>query len=274
MYLNDLQNSGVNKDDIVLWVTGHSRGAAISNIVGSRAIDPNDILNMKRSNCYVYTFACPRTTTVDFDEANSYKYIFNILNDDDIIHRLPLQAWGFKHYGVDKNTSIEFDSQNKAVWEYKMGCDYISNAAKRVNLIADFCELANDRNDCYKIVYSDNYRVNLYSYYDDINKMKESESIKNGINYADYKISHKDSAGVYTIEKYESVAYFMQFLAQMAAEGEKCIITGGEYLLTDVPVAFEDIKSEFMHYADDMLGEDDITSPHLPIGYCIISNRA
>lgn len=109
---------------------------------------------------------------------------------------------------------------------------------------------------------------------EDINKMKESESIKNGINYADYKISHKDSAGVYTIEKYESVAYFMQFLAQMAAEGKKCIITGGEYLLTDVPVAFEDIKSEFMHYADDMLGEDDITSPHLPIGYCIISNRA
>ena len=54
----------------------------------------------------MYTFASPRTTVVDASIAKSYDYIFNIVNEDDIVTELPFKQWGFIRYGEDISISI------------------------------------------------------------------------------------------------------------------------------------------------------------------------
>ncbi len=77
----------------VVLATGYSRGAACANLLGvllDAAYDPADV--------YVYTFATPNTVhTADVDCPN----IFNLVNMNDAITRMPPAAWGFHRAGVD-----------------------------------------------------------------------------------------------------------------------------------------------------------------------------
>lgn len=68
-------NNIVNKS---ILITGHSRGAAIANILGAYFDRKSNYLS------YTYTFAAPNTTTVAEDIAKSYKSIYNIVNKDDV----------------------------------------------------------------------------------------------------------------------------------------------------------------------------------------------
>ena len=81
-----------------LWITGHSRGAGIANIVGARLDSDYET--------FVYTFAAPMTTTISENVAKSHDSIFNVINSDDIIAEMPLAYWGFRHYGNDICISI------------------------------------------------------------------------------------------------------------------------------------------------------------------------
>lgn len=81
-----------------MWITGHSRGAGIANIVGARLDEDYET--------FVYTFAAPMTTTISENVAKSHDSIFNVINSDDIIAEMPLSYWGFRHYGNDVSTSV------------------------------------------------------------------------------------------------------------------------------------------------------------------------
>ena len=74
-------------DEKVILITGHSRGAAIANILGT-FFEASDGFSS-----YTYTFATPNTTTDK--NASSYKTIFNIKNADDLIPYLPIETWAF-----------------------------------------------------------------------------------------------------------------------------------------------------------------------------------
>lgn len=80
-------------DNPVVLATGYSRGAACANLLGvllDAAYDPADV--------YVYTFATPNTVhTASAD----YPNIFNLVNMNDAVTRMPLAAWGFCRAGVD-----------------------------------------------------------------------------------------------------------------------------------------------------------------------------
>ena len=77
----------------VVLATGYSRGAACANLLGvllDEAYDPGDV--------YVYTFATPNIVrAADADAKN----IFNLVNMNDAVTRMPLSAWGFRRAGVD-----------------------------------------------------------------------------------------------------------------------------------------------------------------------------
>ena len=66
-----------------ILITGHSRGAAIANILGKVYEDDSGWTS------FAYGFATPRTTTNE--NASSYKTIFNIVNTDDLVTELPLK---------------------------------------------------------------------------------------------------------------------------------------------------------------------------------------
>ena len=86
------------KDPLFL-VTGHSRGAAVANILGARLTD-----RFGAESVYAYTFATPRTVRGDYP---SYDNIFNVINPCDMVPMLPLAAWGFERYGIDRVLPVD-----------------------------------------------------------------------------------------------------------------------------------------------------------------------
>ena len=104
-YSSDLVDGGV-----CFWVTGHSMGAGVANLVAANLIDKG-----YRDNVYCYTFAAPNTFYwSDNKEDNyrepkgvNYRCIFNIVNDDDFVPKLPMEACEWTKYGRTGNVSIE-----------------------------------------------------------------------------------------------------------------------------------------------------------------------
>ncbi len=123
----------------VYWVTGHSRGAGIANIVGARLINSSE-------EVYDYTFAAPNTTTAS--NATSYTGIYNILNKDDFVPYLPMSAWGFKHYGQSFTVSIA-DNYEKE-WENLTGVfDYNPDTLGMDDTINTLGDIMSNRNQAY-----------------------------------------------------------------------------------------------------------------------------
>lgn len=77
-YINDYVDTSYPTK---LLITGHSRGAAVANILGTMVSDITS-----SDNVYVYTFACPNTT--DNTGRDNYS-IFNIVVDGDPVPYLP-----------------------------------------------------------------------------------------------------------------------------------------------------------------------------------------
>ena len=91
-----------------LWVTGHSRGAAVGNIIAADCTDSG-----KYKDVYAYLFATPRTTK----DRRDYRNIFNIIGKDDPVPKIPLADWGYRRYGIDKLLlSPETDPESSEVF--------------------------------------------------------------------------------------------------------------------------------------------------------------
>lgn len=86
-----------SREDRILWVTGHSRGAAVGNIVAG--IFSTELSNyVSQENVFGYNFACPRVTKRD---TGDLKNIYNFNNPYDLIPMAPFEEWGYHAYGVD-----------------------------------------------------------------------------------------------------------------------------------------------------------------------------
>lgn len=132
-YVED-NNLGTSSE-IVFWVSGHSRGAAIANIIGAR-------LGYKT---FTYTFAAPNTTT---DRLTSqYKGIFNIVNSDDFVTYLPMKAWEFGKYG--RTAIISIGDKYKKEWKDFTWKIYNRDEYGMQKTIDTLANVAKDRNDCY-----------------------------------------------------------------------------------------------------------------------------
>lgn len=82
-------------DDVLFFVTGHSRGAAVANLVAAGLSTWQD----GTEGVYAYTFAAPNCVSEDEAEGTQFDNIFNIANPDDIVTMIPLTGWGYTTYG-------------------------------------------------------------------------------------------------------------------------------------------------------------------------------
>lgn len=84
-------------------VTGHSRGAAVANILGARVDDGAMLSGVRPGNAFVYTFATPNTVFGPEVECGVVQYgnIFNILNPEDMVPLVPIARWNARRYGTD-----------------------------------------------------------------------------------------------------------------------------------------------------------------------------
>ena len=98
-------------DNTILWITGHSRGAAITNLVAGRLISRSydsdySIHQNDGTRIFAYGFATPNAT----DERVETDQIINIVCDSDFVSHVPLKNWGF-----DKNGKTIAYKANRAL---------------------------------------------------------------------------------------------------------------------------------------------------------------
>ena len=111
----------------IIWVTGHSRGAAIANILAGELTDNHskwfsEALDIAYpEHIFGYTFACPNVSK----RANqSYTNIWNFNNPGDVVPSVPLRSWGYYRYGqtIDEMDNIDNISQ-RFMEEHNGGVD-------------------------------------------------------------------------------------------------------------------------------------------------------
>ena len=86
-----------------LWLTGFSRASAVSNITAAGMIDSGLF-----EDVFAYLFAVPRTTKNPKNASGViYPGIYNFCGKYDPVTQIPLESWGFEHYGLDFYTPAQ-----------------------------------------------------------------------------------------------------------------------------------------------------------------------
>lgn len=114
-------------DDACMLVCGHSRGAAVSNLLAAK-LDDGELAHdgIEAADVYAYTLASPGVTLAEDAGEERYGNIFNLLVPSDVVPELPLSAWGYTRYGK----SASFPRQGDAGFgqAYEKMCAYYLKA--------------------------------------------------------------------------------------------------------------------------------------------------
>ena len=111
---NYLKNNLLKRDNTVLLLTGHSRGAATVNLLAAKLIYDNDIISP--NNLFTYTFACPNCTGLMERFNDEYKNIYNIVFPTDFVTKIMPTAWRYGRYGT--TYSLPSKSNDSSYNEY------------------------------------------------------------------------------------------------------------------------------------------------------------
>lgn len=263
-------NLNISKDaKKVIYIMGHSRGAAISNILGKKFEDNSNY------ESYTYTFACPNSTTSD--NASSYSTIYNIVNSDDLIPELPLSNWDFTKYGQTYKISVEeyYEDSNpfgnkKGTFEWLTNVDYNNDGGTNRTLNA-FGKIASNREDIYVYDYSTDGVVNPNNKYhitekgalDELKKVKEELAVQRLDKYSTAYID-KGTFTYQVLVRYKP-AFVMQVLANMT--------TGtGPILGYDVRGKYVTAKQSFVASSGKLV-IGGMEHPHLQETYYLIATN-
>lgn len=281
-YVNNNIDSAVTKS---IYISGHSRGAAVSNVLGKLFED-----NVEYES-FVYTFATPNTTTSD--EIDSYSTIFNIVNEDDIIPFMPIEAWEFNKYGTTKKISVEERYENhwfgaqEGTWEWLMDMDYDNDGGTN-RTIKEFEKVASNRKELYQLTcdchgdHTDNdisQTLNMIYYFDYESAQGKKEEIEESYTKrmipeegtplvaVDIKDEKLFGTHRYVVESCQTPAFFMMTLADLAVNKK----------LTKYNVApkYHSAKASFIISSGPVpvIKIGGMTHPHLQETYYLISRN-
>lgn len=249
----------VKGDDVTFWITGHSRGGALANLVGKKLEDQN-------FDTYTYSFATPNTT-LEADAADKYPSIFNIVNEDDLVPAVPSEAWGFTKYGQTLNVDMTEDL--KLVWQDIVGKKYTTESASglatTLNALGD---IISDRNDAH--VYGEDlsqYTVTK-SFTSEEKRAQALASIPEAcMPYAEIELYESVNALGKTTYNYKMLQKPMYFIT---AAGLNLAGTMGplEFVAFDVAGAYKTAKSRLM--ASGIAG---LSHPHYMESYIVLADR-
>ena len=161
---------------IKLWMSGFSRGGAVTNLTAGLldnklTMDDRETRNhiyegvsLKREDILAYTFEAPQganfnSKTVANPKDELYNNIFNIVNPNDPVTKVAMNDFGFTRFGIDKFITTKFfDAKNYeenrrstgALYavthdEYSWACDKLTTynipLSKAITTIATFTDL-------------------------------------------------------------------------------------------------------------------------------------
>lgn len=81
-----------------LWLSGYSRGGAISNVLSHYILSEGE-LTIAKKDMFVYTFECPKG--LDENNAPKYENVFNIVYSGDTVTYMAPSEYGFARCGID-----------------------------------------------------------------------------------------------------------------------------------------------------------------------------
>jgi len=145
-YVSKISEQYDGSYEVVYWLTGHSRGAAVANLLGQKLEDEG-------KKTFTYTFATPNTTTSK--NISSYKSIFNIVNGEDAVSMLPFdggvdsEKWGFSRYGTTLVQEKLTDDQKK-LFNKRVGENYLASGGIIRNLVLGLSKFAVSKEDIYE----------------------------------------------------------------------------------------------------------------------------
>ena len=118
--LSTLRSKIKTKNNIFL-ITGHSRGAAVANIVAGELTIDKDLASA--DHIFGYTYACP---AVKIGADTTLDNVININNPGDAIPELPLADWGYQRYGksLSLSTDKKFYDNMKVQYKNALGREY------------------------------------------------------------------------------------------------------------------------------------------------------
>lgn len=248
-----------------ILLTGHSRGAAVANILGKHFEDDASY------HSYTYTFATPNNTTMS--NAGNYRTIFNVVNTDDIITFLPVEKWGFTKFGTTKSVCVEdyyeneLGAEEEGSWEWFIGEDYNNDGGtqRTLNYVA---EIVNTREEMYiydssdagKVWEDDLGHITYEGAQEELASLTESLTNEKLLRFCDMYIV---GSWIYHVEINYCPAYLMQTLANM--------VTGvGPLLGRDVAGKYADAKASFVASSGEVL-VGGMVHPHMQATYYIIA---
>ena len=211
----------------IIFLTGHSRGGAIANILGAKYEKSSAF-----EKSFTYTFASPFTTT-DKTDAETYTTIFNFVNDDDMITILPLESWGFTRNGITRHASISESSDLSSAWYLLLVFQredftgtYASSGANNPEVVKDFQASADSRSSLYVTGSSEDDLYELLM--KDEQTANEKLAALNTFGIAKFgNLSVVSSDGKYYIKGYVSPAFVFSCIPAMIVSTENSTLLNG-----------------------------------------------
>ena len=279
-YLQELQAQNLLDPDVKrsVFITGHSRGAAIANLLGKHFEDRQDFQS------YTYTMAAPYTTTAT--NWGSYKTIYNIMNTDDLVPYLPMEAWGFRKYGETLNMSVvdSFEGKNyqgdvNMYFEALFGTGYNSNSYVDACVNA-FAAMTADRDSFYVLdkTSGDGIVMEELLHFSDNDYTNLVKLLTVGKMYKFCTVTKYPQIIGYTIDVCYSPAYVGQNVANLASCGDiqnKYGYTVMDWLGLDLKGKYSNARQQFALASGQIqvagVGPGGMEHPHMPGTYYLIT---
>lgn len=280
--LNSFIGENVNPESKKsILITGHSRGAAIANLLGKHFEDLEDYRS------YTYTFAAPLCTTdPNYEE---YKTIFNVKNEDDMIPYLPLESWGFHNYGKELSISILDHYKDASAagstllsWKELMGRKYGPQSHKKMqttmsilnNVITVGSNPMDTRIELYRLDTSKDGRVvednklglTRKEAEDELERLDNLLSGERMRRFCKLEII-QDIGSLYHVDINYCPAYLLQNLANLA--GAPSYTAKFDHVSRDLRGIYSKARMNFATSYLDMTG--GMTDPHMPQSYYLIA---
>lgn len=213
---------GIGATKNYILVSGHSRGASIANLVGSKIVDSSSLDNSIFSNFtpFTYTFASPNTTTSNQFSNPKYNSIWNIVNTDDVVPAMPYNCWGFKVYGNVLKSKVS-DTSLEPLLESSVGwIDYWCPGSLMSDLNNYAKQVAKNRDDLYRIPNDNEWaegRCCCYELWYDLTERQEAINKSEFGDYCETRIIER-SILPDTLFVKPSPAFLMRYLAHLASD--------------------------------------------------------
>lgn len=256
-YLNDVNDESINEQ--IVLVTGHSRGASISNLLGK-------LLKDHGIKSIVYAFnGCRTTDEQDESILRSYTNIFNVDSVNDYVCRYPFSFMNFTSYGnIFSYDLVAENSYYKAIY----GSEFIGNSDENLNEITKGAQkVFKSRKEMYD--YSSVSESILCESYEKANQtalalVEEIEKSNiDGLAYCEI-LENEDTTYPYQVCYNSKPACFLSFAAQLVIDFETGKGIGGA--IADINAANRFIKKyldAFNEVADVTLDINAFAYPHL-----------